>query len=154
MFDVCAVGRAALPGGQDGTICCPPDVVHAKAQRDLARFGGVCPREEPEERLAAPCRDIEPGAHRRRSPARWHRPPRWPGIFHPPGGGVPLPPAPFCSPAIIFSREAASMPRARKLVAINPPSGNPFTELSPTESGRDGTAPQPIQVSAGVADRA
>src|SRR5688572_31118111 len=54
--------------------------------------------------------------------------------------------APFCS-----SAKPAGLPRGRKFVAMNPPSGSPLTEFKPIGSG---ATAHPIQVSAGVVGRA
>ena len=58
--------------------------------------------------------------------------------------------SPFFSPSSMRSRASGVMLRARKFVAMNPPSGRPRTELRPIGSG---AMAQPIQVTAGVAGR-
>ena len=58
--------------------------------------------------------------------------------------------SPFFSPSSMRSRASGEMLRARKLVAMKPPSGRPRTELRPMGSG---AIAQPIQVRTGVAGR-
>ncbi len=58
--------------------------------------------------------------------------------------------SPFRWPAINCSRAAGVPPRARKFVAMNPPSGSARTELRPIGSG---AIAQPVQVKVGVVDR-
>src|SRR5215469_5574615 len=74
-----------------------------------------------------------------------------PGTFFHPDFGCHSQTSPLISPAIIRSRAAASPPRGKKLVVINPPSDRPTTEFKPIGSG---ATAHPIHINVGTFGRA
>src|SRR6202049_4777052 len=145
-FDVCEGAVPPWPAASSVPSGAHRRLSRRKPTETLSLLTGVCPRDKrmkdwlphPPMYSHLPSSEIS----RPFGPAA-----SLPGTFFHPVSGCHSQTSPLISPAIIRSRAAASVPRGKKFVVINPPSDRPTTEFKPIGSG---ATAHPIQVNVGA----